>query len=91
MTIREWFSKHLIKNGLWPHDAEAVLAKIETDATEDGFPSAKPTWLIVEIFEKNVEDYPPHLFAVMTLVVNNYAVTWIDANKPNHFARRRFL
>ena len=75
MTIRDWFSKHLIKNGLWPHEAEAVLAKIETDATEDGVPSAKPAWLLVEIFEKNAEDYPPQLFAVMTLVVNNYAVT----------------
>ena len=91
MTIREWLSKHLIKNGLWPHEAEAVLAKIETDATEDGVPSAKPTWLIVEIFGENAEDYPPQLFMVMASLVNYYAVTWIDANKPHHFARRMFL
>ena len=89
MTIREFLLKNLTDNGLWPDEAEAVLAQyiensIELDAKGVDCGPMRDRW------NDDLEGYPDAMKAVLALGTHTEAVKWIDANKPKHWARLMF-
>ena len=88
MTWRDWMVKYLTDRGLWPKEAlEVVNAEIAADVDEEsGYKGP-----VAEVADRSHDGYPPQMDAVMALTLNTAAIEWIDANKPNHFARLMFL
>lgn len=78
MTIQEKFEKLLVDCMLWPNEAHTI---IESAKNEKQFEAMKNRW------RDNESGYPTQLFAVLSLSIRQYAIGWIDANKPKHFAR----
>lgn len=82
MTMQQWAEKYLTDNGLWPDEAEAV---VEAAKAEKANESMERRW------NDDIEGYPKQLLAVLTMPLRAEAVRWIDANKPQHFARMMFV
>ena len=81
MTIKECVTKHLTDRGLWPAEAESVIAQyVEGMAGES----------MKQRMNDDIEGYPKQLLSVVLVGVCSEAVVWIDANKPEHFARPMF-
>ena len=80
MTWREWMQKYLTDSGLWPEEALAVVNEYV-----DGNAAMQP------IADRGHDGYPPQMNAVVALGLHATAVRWIDANKPQHWARPMFL
>lgn len=78
MTIHQKFHEQLVAHGLWPGQADAVLAALKAE------PNSEP---MEGRWDEPVENYPPQLMAVLWLSTKMAAVAWIDKNKPKHFAR----
>ena len=81
MTIMEWTKGMLEENGLWPQEAEAVVAAMSDELTMKAMACR---------WDDPVDDYPPHIFAVIGISAKRQALEWIDRNKPEHFARPMF-
>ena len=79
MTIREKLYEHLTKNGLWPHEANSI---IETYRDSEQSMTTR--------MSDKITDYPQSFLAVLFLSIDHEAIKWIDANKPQHFARPMF-
>lgn len=82
MTFTQYLTDHLTNHGLWPNEAEAVITEwLKT-------PSGEP---MQSGMSHSTQGHPDVELAALMLCVNSQAVKWIDANKPQHFARPRFV
>lgn len=79
MTIAEFCSKHLISNGMFPTDADAVVTayKASVDA------NMQQRW------SHNIDDYPVVMKAV--IILGWEALKWIDNNAPQSWFRCIFV
>lgn len=84
MTIREQLEKHLTDSGLFETQAKAVIDALIADDELTGS-VMKDRW------HEDVSLYPPQMLAVLTQSANAKALEWIDANKPQHWARGMFV
>ena len=82
MTIHEFVVKHLTDNGMFPDQASAVFAAVETDKANES---------MAQRWNDQVEDYPKPLFAVILLVVNRKALDWIESNLPQAWFKPMFM
>ena len=80
-TVREELIRRLIESGLWPKEAEKVF-NLMLDAKLPNMNEVK--------FGDPFHSYPNQLYAGILLYLHEFAVKWIDANKPLHFARSMF-
>lgn len=87
MTVREKMSRYLQDKGLWPNEAESILDEAEK-AESDGLEAMRGNWHKVADGEGG---YPMSFFAVVAMALDSLVVEWIDANKPQHFARAMFI
>ena len=78
MTWREWMETYLTERGLWPKEAQAVIAD-HTAKDAPGEPMATR-------LDDEMEGYPSQLKAVVLIGLNAEAVHGIDAHAPRHFA-----
>ncbi len=82
MTIRGKCWKGMcVDRGLWPDEAAAVVEEQRKASDAD----MQRRW------NDPVSDYPTTMMAVLFLATSDYAVKWIDANEPRHFARGNFV
>lgn len=80
-TIELLLEAKLKDGGLWPSEAKAVLQSVKSDSSLD----MDGRW------GDSTGDYPPQLITTLWVAVCDHAVKWIDANRPQHFARGSFL
>lgn len=80
-TVHEELVRRLIESGLWPEEAEEIF-DLMLGAKFPGMNEVK--------FNGPFRAYPNQLYAVILLYLHEFAVKWIDANKPRHFARPMF-
>lgn len=80
LTLKEQIQKWLTERGLSPRDAQIVGEQVIAETIEMPQRQNDP-----------VEGYPTQLLAVLLDVTLRTALTWIDANKPLHFAREMFV
>ncbi len=80
-TFEAWIHAEMLKNGLWPRDAAAVLAKIKADEKD----------ALNEVMDKQSKGYPIEMFAVAWLSIQRVALAWLEENKPNHWAKPMFM
>lgn len=73
--------KMMTDNGLWPQEADAVLESVRTD---------KHAEALAEVLGRTWDGYHTQFHAVAWLTVKGMVVEYIDANKPQHFARPMF-
>ena len=78
MTVADKLSALLVKHGLWDHEAEAIIQTMREDDANAN---------LAEVFNKEWDGYPPQFHAVAWMITKRQAIEWIDANKPQHFAR----
>ena len=81
MTIRKKLERALESNGLFQDQAVAVVQHFESS------PAGEP---MKGRLDEDETAYPPQLFGVLWISVQQAAVEWIDANKPQHWARAVF-
>ena len=82
-TIRERLQRQLQANGMFPQDAEEVMATLIAQG-EDGVPGMAYRW------DDSPEGYPPMFLAVLWVPVSAAALAWIDANCPKAWYRPMF-
>ncbi len=80
MTVREKLEDRLQDHGLWPEDATAAF-DFMLEKHRD------VSWIKDVKWNDPVEAYPASFFAVALITLKDAAVEWIDANKPEHYAR----
>lgn len=81
MSIKEKLQAELVNHGLWPQEAEAIVAKVEADPANEAMGGR---------WDDSLDGYPPSIWALVWLSAKTNAVAWIDANKPEHWARAMF-
>lgn len=77
-TIRSAISDNLKQHGLWDDEAAAVMQVVVSAPELD---TLEGRW------DTDQGAYPPVIINIAWLVAKRKAVEWIDANKPQHFAR----
>ena len=82
MTIREKLRKHLVDRGLWPREADMVIATYRDSEASAG--------QLAHRLDDDTDGYPPETMRILIMPINAEALRWIDANEPQHFARRMF-
>jgi hypothetical protein len=80
MTWKEWMLDYLIENGMWDDEAERVIALAIEGSLEH----------MEDRLDDSTEGYPPQLYPAVALVLNEYALVWIDKNAPKAFYRQVF-
>lgn len=80
MTIKERLEQLCTEHGLWPAEAEKVVAAQKETLDDD----MKRRW------NDQIKGYPIQLLAVLFLGTKREALKYIDAEKPKHFARPMF-
>ena len=80
-TVRGELIRRLIESGLWPEEAEKVF-DLMLEAKLPNMDEVK--------FNAPFYSYPNPLYAGILMYLHEFAVKWIDANKPRHFARPMF-
>lgn len=78
MKLREKLEKKLCDHGLWPNQAAAVMKQLEEHSAQA---SMKGRW------DDPEEDYPPMMANVLWYAMKAEAISWIEANCPEHFAK----
>ena len=73
--------KMMTDNGLWPQEADAVLESVRTE---------KHAEALAEVLGKTWDGYPSQFHAGAWMTVKRMVIEYIDANKPQHFARPMF-
>ena len=79
MKIREYAKDYLTKGGMFPNDADTVLATVEAETKQ-----------MVGRWDEDTEGYPSQLLAVLRFVLNRAALDWIDEHCPQAFYRAMF-
>ncbi|WP_027358407.1 hypothetical protein [Desulforegula conservatrix] len=77
-SIRAAVSKKLQDHGLWQQEAEAVMDIVEK-APENK--AMQGRW------HESPDAYSSGILVALWWSSKNHAIAWIDANKPEHFAR----
>ena len=77
MTLQQWAEKHLYDHGLWPREAALIVEQ---------FAKSEAGKCMCGRLHDDREDYPSQLLAVLGIAVKAEAITWLRANKPEHFA-----
>lgn len=77
MTIRENLEKFLFDHAMWPEEAKAAVELMAADPTQE---SMKGRW------DSQTDGYPEVLVRVLRITVKKFAIQWLKANKPKHFA-----
>ena len=80
MTIRQNLEKFCVDNGMFESEAKATVELYEKDDRA-----------LAECINNDAEGYPDIMFAVLYMGVKRYALQYIDANTPLHWARPMFL
>ena len=84
MTVREKLEEMLTAHGLWLQEAKAVFdSMLKEEGDSAGMKDVR--------WNGPADGYPVQLYAVLFLTLSDYAVKWIDENKPKHFARMLFV
>jgi hypothetical protein len=78
-TITEHLREQLIESGLWPAEAEAVLQALKANDK-----TMEHRW------NDYATDYPPQIIAALWRAAKRHALEWIEANKPQHWAKPMF-
>ena len=78
MTVADKLSALLVERMLWDHEAESIIQAMREDDAHAQ---------LTEAFDKEWEGYPTQFHAVAWTITKQQAIEWIDANKPQHFAR----
>ena len=81
MTFEAWSMAYLTNRGLWPQEAEAVIAAAKADKANEA---------ISDRWNDSTDDYHSLFTDLLNLALDSSALEWIDANKPKHFARPIF-
>lgn len=76
MTIQQKLEEELHARLLWPDEIKAIIEQVKAKT-----PAMEHRW------NDDVTGYPPELMATLWMSTKHEAVAWIDANKPEHFAR----
>lgn len=84
MTIREFLTQHLTDNGLFDDEAAAVIELAARPQEQGGLPTMHHR------LNDSLDGYPASFSAVLIMSIPRYALQWIDANKPKHWARPMF-
>lgn len=79
MTLREYLHQDLVAKGLFPEEADSVIATF-ADQQE----AMKDRW------SDHTEGYPAPLLASLIVGANITAGKWLEQNKPLHWARGMF-
>lgn len=100
MTIHQFLVSQLVECGLWPDQAEQVMANIKgvpmTLPDDADYGKIKEILGGVEPMDKNLtamkfddplDSYPKAMVALLLYTVKKRAIEWVDANAPTHFAR----
>lgn len=82
MTLRDWSVNYLTRKGLWPEEARTVV---------DGFAGSESARPMGGRWGEDASAYPEVMLNVLSLSLDAEAVLWIDANKPQHWARGMFV
>lgn len=82
MTFSELVTSYLEKNGMFPNQSNAVLAKVQ--ASEAG-QTMKGRW------NDDVSGYPDIMQGLVLLSANDCAVEYIDAEIPKAWFRPMFV
>jgi hypothetical protein len=82
MTFREVCKKHLVDNGLFEDQAEAVLSAIDAEDQE--------SHEAYRTFNRECGGYPMQLRALYIAKANSAAADWIRENMPRHWALPMF-
>ncbi len=80
-TIKTYLEEQCVQHGLWPKEAEAVVAAQYNDLDDN----MKLRW------NHNASDYPLPMLAVLFMGTKRHALAYIDKNKPQHWARLMFV
>ena len=81
MTIREKLLKLLCDNGLFEAEAQEVLKLYENGPLSESMKGR---------MDDDENGYPEMLMATVWVGIRSSAVTWIDENQPQHWARPMF-
>jgi hypothetical protein len=82
VTIREWAVDSCYRRGMFPDQAAAVVAALESD--EDLAELMGDRW------DDDIAAYPRPFRAVLALHVDAAALCWIDAHAPGAWYRPLF-
>ncbi len=77
-TITNELTIMLINHGLWPDEADAIMALAMAD---ESLQSMRDRW------NDDVSEYPFRVITTTWLLVKRIALDWVNANKPSHFAK----
>ncbi len=81
MTIRETMTKLLMYNGLSPSEADTVMESMISDKSQEP---------MADRWDEASEGHDKHTLAVLWACAKHFAIVWIDANAPEHWARAMF-
>lgn len=84
MTTREKLKKVLTDNGMFPEQAEEVLARAIPEI-EKLTPNYQITW------DSPAEEYPNAVYVTMWLTLKPIALAWIDEKLPRAWFRPMFV
>lgn len=80
-SLQEFAIQYLVDNGLWPHEAAAVV----DEAMRSPLNAA-----LAGRWNDAADGYPIEVKAALLLSLNHGTAKWLAENKPEHFARRHF-
>ncbi len=82
MTLEQTMKERLMARGMWPMDADTVMALAKQD---EALTDAGVKW------DDVAEGYPPQFYNVLWYSVRELALAFIDANTPKAFYRPLFV
>jgi hypothetical protein len=83
ITLVDAVRGYLIDNGLFPDQADQVMARFNAKLTEED-----PEW--PRRSREHADAYPPAMRTILCLRARPMAIAWIDETMPKHWARPMF-
>ncbi len=83
MTTKEKLIDMCVSRGMFETDAVKVVESAVSEI--DSFGDYRTTW------DRPAEEYPPTLYAVMFLTVQEHAIKYIDEHYPRAWFREVFV
>ncbi len=88
MTVEEYCQDYLVSHGMFPNQAEGVIAIVKSKGESED-PKVN-NGLAALHWSSPTEGYPPQLLVVLKMVLASNAIEWIDANLPKAWYRPMF-
>lgn len=82
MSIEEYLRKKLDEHAMFKDQIDGIMALVKAD--KESMASMTDRW------NDDISGYDEMLLKMWWLTTCRYAVQWIDANKPKHWARPVF-